>query len=177
MSKKKPLGAVRFIKKVAEHRKSPIVAALLEYVGPAIGGYAAVQLTGRIAKGFVAKRWPAYGAHAGVAAKLATAGLLYYATDHFSSLKRHREAILAGAGIALFETLIKALLPGMGWLIDAPATQSQLDSSDSEGGSVDFEGGEAITGTNADGTKYGPDGRPLADDVDSEFGSGIFDLN
>ena len=93
-------------------------------------------------------------------------------------VKKHREAILAGAGIALFETLIKALLPGMGWLIDAPAAQSQLDNSDSEGGSVDFEGGEAITGTNADGTKYGPDGRPLADDGDdAQWGPGIFDLN
>ena len=166
MAKKKTIGAIRFVKKVAEHRKSPIVAAILQYVAPAIGGYAAVQLTGRIAKGFVAKRWPAYSTHAAIGAKLAASGLLYYATDYFGSLKKHREAILAGAGIALFETLIKALLPGMGWLIDAPAAQSQLDNSDSEGGSVDFEGGEAITGTNADGTKYGPDGRPLADDGD-----------
>ena len=175
MSKKKPLGAVRFIKKVAAHKNSPVVAMLLQYVAPAVGGYAAVQVVGRIARGVVAKRWPAYGTHAAIGAKLATAGLLYYATDHIGSLKRHREAILAGAGVALFETLVRALLPGMGWLIDAPQAP-QLDTGEVEG-EVDFEGGEAITGTNADGTKYGSDGRPLADDVDSEFGSGIFDLN
>lgn len=180
--KKKSLGAVNFVKKVAAHRSHPVVGMLLQYVAPAVGGYATVQVVGRIARGVVGKRWPGYAAHAAIGAKLATAATLYYATGAVQSLKKHREAILAGAGIALFETLVKALLPGMGWLIDAPAAQSAItdgevykgDATDPEG-EVDFEGATVHSGANVpDGTEYGPDGQPLAD---LEWGQGLFDLN
>ena len=111
---------VNFVKKVAAHKKNRFVAIALEYVAPAVGAYAVTHTVGRMAASVAAKRWPAHAHYVGLGAKLATAGLVYYASDKVGFMKARREAILAGVGIALFESLVRLMLPGMTFVLDAP---------------------------------------------------------
>lgn len=129
-SKKNPI--VGYVKAAAAHRKHPIVVGLFQYVAPALGGYVAVHTVGRIARGLAAKRWPQYATYVACGTKLATAGLIYYASGKVAFMKQHREAILAGVGVAIFESLLRNLLPGMAWAIDGPAPPAQLAAGDDD---------------------------------------------
>lgn len=155
-SKRNPV--VGFVKQVAAHKKNKVVSTLLTYVAPAIGAYAATHVVGRVAQAVAAKRWPAQARFVGFGAKLATAGLVYYASDKISFMKQHREAILAGVGVALFESLVRLMLPGMAFAIDGPAV-GQL-------GAYQDAADEGANDADPDPTD--------ADDLD-DLGGGIFD--
>lgn len=163
-SKRNPV--VNFVKSVASHKKNKIVDTLLTYVAPAVGSYVAIHTVGRMAHHFVAKRWPAYANHASFGVKLAAAATVYYVSDKVKFMKERREAILAGMGVALVESLVRLMLPGMAWAIDGPAPASRIAP---HSGPDDLEGDDDLLApTNDD---------ELNDEDLGGLGGGLVDVN
>lgn len=114
-------GLVNNAREIASYKKNPVVAPLMEmavvYIAPAVAGYAVTRVAGRMVKSFVEPRFPKLATLSAVLANAATFGTLWYASSKVKSLSNYQAGLLAGSGVALAQTVINALLPGLGRII------------------------------------------------------------
>ena len=114
-------GLVKNVREVASYKSNPVVAPLMEmatiYVAPALAGYAVTRVAGRMVRSFVEPKFPKLATFSAVLANAAAFGALWYASSKVKSLSNYQAGLLAGSGVALAQTIINALLPGLGRVI------------------------------------------------------------
>lgn len=135
---------------------------------PGLGGYGATRLLARIVRRIVDKKWPGKGKHVGVLSTIVMFFVAAWASDRFAALRRRREPILVGAGVAAAQTAVQAWLPGLAWLLDSEPTQASLPSAQASSG-VDFR--RRRNGVSPNGVRYVSPGQVQteADDGDVRY--------
>lgn len=113
MRKKK--GVVGYVKSVASYKKNPIIGPVISYVVPAAAGYIGTHVVGRMAGSLTKK----YSKYANFGAKLASVGLIYWVGEKIEVVRKNKDAVMAGAIIAVLETAIRNWVPGMNWALDS----------------------------------------------------------
>jgi hypothetical protein len=94
-------------------------------VGYGFGGFALSRFATRVTSVQVAKKWPTYARHAGVAAGIVT----FLAAVFFAKRSKHTahqaETLQIGTGLALAQTFIQTYFPTLGWVV-ADCTNDQV---------------------------------------------------
>jgi hypothetical protein len=104
------------------------------------------------------------------AGNIAAFGLVWFASHKSQTLKKYHTQLMVGSGIALIQSLVQGLLPGLSWIFDssphvsAPSATSDYEAED---GVDDYED----TGDSADGV--GSD-EPVGDDEFADMQTGVF---
>jgi hypothetical protein len=127
MAKKKS-GLVTFVKKANKlksesksflSKNPPIVTDVFQYVLPAAGAYVATRLVGRASRTFLGAKFPKIAPFAAPLGSLVAFGAIWYAAHKVSYTKRYHNQLMIGSGIALIQSLVQSVMPGLGWLFDS----------------------------------------------------------
>jgi hypothetical protein len=124
----KKSGLVSFVKKAKRlktesssfmKKNPPIVTDVFTYIVPAAGAYVATRMIGRAARTFLGGKFPKTLPFAAPAASLATFGMIWYFAHKVDFTKKYHNQLMIGAGIAVIQSLVQSVLPGMNWLFDS----------------------------------------------------------
>jgi len=124
MAKRKS-SIAKLTRSVAKRRRSNPDGAvaraadtLQDVVAPAVIGYAAARIAGRIAYKLARKRSPRLAKHLGaITPGIVTAGT-YAVASMIESTERYRAGFLAGGGIATAQSLLQSYVPQYGWVLN-----------------------------------------------------------
>lgn len=95
----------------------PMFMDLVEFIGPGFGAFAATRMASRVVAIQVAKRWPGFAPHAGVAASAGTFLAAWLLAHRVKMLERFHTPLVVGAGIATLQTMVQTWFPGLGWMV------------------------------------------------------------
>lgn len=116
----------------------PMFMDLVEFIGPGFASFAATRMATRITALQIAKRWPRFAPHAGVAASGASFLAAWLLAHRVKFLERFHTPIVVGAGIALLQTAVQTWIPRLGWMVSdatpeiAVASQQALPTGDDD---------------------------------------------
>jgi hypothetical protein len=107
----------------APRRNPPLVAEVLEFVGPGFAAFAATRFATQIASTQIAKRWPSMATHAGAAASVGSFLAAWFLGNKVKLVEKYQSAIIAGSGIAALQSIIQLYFPKLGWIVSDATPQ------------------------------------------------------
>lgn len=119
----------------APRRNPPLASDMLEMVGPGFASFAATRFLSRVTATQIAKRWPKFATHSGVAASVGSFLALWYLGHKVKLIDKYHAAITAGAGIAAGQTILQTYFPKLGWIVSdaSPDVAAEVAGTSSTG--------------------------------------------
>lgn len=101
----------------APRRNPPILADLVQWVGPGFASFAATRFLTRVAATQIARRKPSWGKHAGAGASVAAFASAWWLGHRVKWIAQYHTPITVGAAIAAIQSLVQLYLPKLGWML------------------------------------------------------------
>lgn len=110
----------------------PLMADMLEYALPGLGGFALTRFATRMTIAGVDKKWPSKSKHAGAAVALGTFLAAWFLGHKVKFLAKYHAPLVVGSAIATAINLLQIYVPKVGALIGDPGTTAALPATQAQ---------------------------------------------